>query len=260
MNQYKIFYIKTICKVTKNIIKQRKCRWKSMGKTFQFKKFTIAQDRCAMKVGTDGVLLGAWARGGKRVLDIGTGTGLVALMMAQRFTDAVVDAVEIDHDTAGQAMENVSSSPFANRVKVFAKALQDFEPDAPYDSIVTNPPFFSNSLLAPDSSRTMARHTVALAFADILAFAARHLAEDGEISAIIPTDCMESFSQEAFMRGMFQTRLYMIKTVERKPAKRSLIAFSKSRPMTFDKAEVVLMGKDGKRSDWYDLATREFYL
>ncbi len=165
MNQYKIFYIKTICKVTKNIIKQRKCRWKSMGKTFQFKKFTIAQDRCAMKVGTDGVLLGAWARGGKRVLDIGTGTGLVALMMAQRFTDAVVDAVEIDHDTAGQAMENVSSSPFANRVKVFAKALQGFEPDAPYDSIVTNPPFFSNSLLAPDSSRTMARHTVALSFA-----------------------------------------------------------------------------------------------
>ena len=177
MNQYKIFYIKTICKVTKNIIKQRKCRWKSMGKTFQFKKFTIAQDRCAMKVGTDGVLLGAWARGGKRVLDIGTGTGLVALMMAQRFTDAVVDAVEIDHDTAGQAMENVSSSPFANRVKVFAKALQDFEPDTPYDCIVTNPPFFSNSLLAPDSSRTMARHTVALSFADILAFAARHLAE-----------------------------------------------------------------------------------
>lgn len=260
MNQYKIFYIKTICKVTKNIIKQRKCRWKSMGKTFQFKKFTIAQDRCAMKVGTDGVLLGAWARGGKRVLDIGTGTGLVALMMAQRFTDAVVDAVEIDHDTAGQAMENVSNSPFANRVKVFAKALQDFEPDAPYDSIVTNPPFFSNSLLAPDSSRTMARHTVALSFADILAFAARHLAEDGEISAIIPTDCMESFSQEAFMRGMFQTRLYMIKTVERKPAKRCLIAFSKSRHMTFDKAEVVLMGKDGKRSDWYNLATREFYL
>lgn len=149
MNQYKIFYIKTICKVTKNIIKQRKCRWKSMGKTFQFKKFTIAQDRCAMKVGTDGVLLGAWARGGKRVLDIGTGTGLVALMMAQRFTDAVVDAVEIDHDTAGQAMENVSSSPFANRVKVFAKALQDFEPDAPYDSIVTNPPFSATACLRP---------------------------------------------------------------------------------------------------------------
>lgn len=128
MNQYKIFYIKTICKVTKNIIKQRKCRWKSMGKTFQFKKFTIAQDRCAMKVGTDGVLLGAWARGGKRVLDIGTGTGLVALMMAQRFTDAVVDAVEIDHDTAGQAMENVSSSPFANRVKVLPRPCKTSSP------------------------------------------------------------------------------------------------------------------------------------
>lgn len=260
MNQYKIFYIKTICKVTKNIIKQRKCRWKSMGKTFQFKKFAIAQDRCGMKVGTDGVLLGAWARGGKRILDIGTGTGLVALMMAQRFGDALVDAVEIDKDAAEQASQNVISSTFADRVRVFAKALQDFEPDSSYDSMVTNPPFFSNSLLAPDSSRCMARHTVALSFADILTFAERHLAENGEISAIIPSDGMESFSQEAFMRGMFQTRLCMIKTVERKPAKRCLVSFSKSRPKTYDKACVVLIDKDGKRSDWYELATRDFYL
>lgn len=149
MNQYKIFYIKTICKVTKNIIKQRKCRWKSMGKTFQFKKFTIAQDRCAMKVGTDGVLLGAWARGGKRVLDIGTGTGLVALMMAQRFTDAVVDAVEIDHDTAGQAMENVSSSPFANRVKVLPRPCKTSSPTLHTTASSPTHPFSATACLRP---------------------------------------------------------------------------------------------------------------
>lgn len=231
-----------------------------MGKTFQFKKFTIAQDRCGMKVGTDGVLLGAWARGGRRILDIGTGTGLVALMMAQRFEDAMVDAVEIDKEAASQAMENVSGSPFDNRIEVIGKALQDFAPTTPYDSIVTNPPFFSNSLLAPDSSRCMARHTVTLSFADILSFAAKHLTDDGEISAIIPADYTESFSQEAFTRGMFLTRQYMIKTVERKPAKRCLIAFSKSRPNAFDRADVVLMDKDGKRSDWYGSLTKNFYL
>ena len=231
-----------------------------MGKTFQFKKFTVAQDRCGMKVGTDGVLLGAWARGGTRILDIGTGTGLIALMMAQRFSEAKVDAVEIDTNAAEQAMENVFSSPFASRIEVIGKALQDFCPTTPYDSIVTNPPFFSNSLQAPEASRNLARHTVTLSFADILSFAASHLTDDGEISAIIPADYMEAFSQEAFTRGMFLTRQYMIKTVERKPAKRCLVAFSKSRPKEFDKAEVVLTGKDGKRSEWYDLLTREFYL
>ncbi len=231
-----------------------------MGKTFQFQNFTIAQDRCGMKVGTDGVLLGAWARGGNRILDIGTGTGLIALMMAQRFAEAKVDAVEIDSDAAGQAMENVASSPFANRIEVIGKALQDFQPDYSYDSIVTNPPFFSNSLLAPDSSRSMARHTVTLSFPDILSFAARYLTKDGEISAIIPADCVEAFSQEAFTRGMFLTRQYKIKTVERKPAKRCLIAFSKSRPKVFDKKDVVLSDKYGKRSDWYDFLTKDFYL
>lgn len=231
-----------------------------MGNTFQFKKFTVAQDRCGMKVGTDGVLLGAWARGGTHILDIGTGTGLVALMMAQRFAEADVDAVEIDKDAAEQAMENVSSSPFANRIKVIGKALQDFKPTSSYDSIVTNPPFFSNSLHAPDSSRNMARHTVTLSFADILSFAASHLTDDGEISAIIPADYMESFSQEAFTRGMFLTRQYMIKTVERKPAKRCLVAFSKSRQDVFDNAVVVLTNKDGKRSDWHHLLTQDFYL
>lgn len=238
-----------------------------MGNDFQFKQFTVSQDRCAMKVGTDGVLLGAWAHGGARILDIGTGTGLIALMMAQRFPEATIDAIEIDHDAATQAAENVARSPFAERIRVIETSLQQFEPathnkipDTHYNIIVTNPPFFSHSLKSPDESRRLARQTDSLPFSAIFAFAAHYLTPDGELSAIIPTDHLEEFSQEAFMRGMFLSRQYSIRTVERKPAKRTLAAFSTSRPAVFDKQEVILMDKNGKRSKWYEELTKEFYL
>lgn len=231
-----------------------------MSNDFHFKKFSIAQDCCAMKVGTDGVVVGAWANGGKRIMDIGTGTGLIALMMAQRFPTAIVDAVEIDEKAAEQAKENVARSPFANRVNVIKTSLQDFQTETSYDSIVTNPPFFINSLMAPDPTRSMARHTVNLSFSDIFSFAINHLTEKGEISAIIPIECIDSFSQEGFIRGMFITRQCIIKTVERKPAKRCLIAFSKSRPQEFEKQNVVLTNSNGERSNWYNTLTSDFYL
>lgn len=231
-----------------------------MGKDFQFKQFTVSQGRCGMKVGTDGVLLGAWARGGAHILDIGTGTGLIALMMAQRFPEATIDAIEIDHNAATQAAENVARSPFTERIRVIETSLQQFEPATHYNIIVTNPPFFSHSLKSPDDSRRLARQTDSLPFSAIFAFAAHYLTPDGELSAIIPTDHLEEFSQEAFMRGMFLSRQYSIRTVERKPAKRTLAAFSTSRPAVFDKQEVILMDKNGKRSEWYEELTREFYL
>lgn len=231
-----------------------------MGNNFQFKQFMVSQDRCAMKVGTDGVLLGAWAHGGSHILDIGTGTGIIALMMAQRFPKALVDAIEIDSEAAHQAVENVARSPFADRIKVVETSLQQFKPDEPYDVIVTNPPFFARSLKSPDDSRRLARQTDSLPFSAIFAFAKENLVVDGELSAIIPTDYLEEFSQEAFMRGMFLSRQYAVKTVERKPAKRTLVAFSPSRPAAFDKREVILSDKDGKRSPWYEELVEEFYL
>lgn len=231
-----------------------------MGNNFQFKQFMVSQDRCAMKVGTDGVLLGAWAHGGSHILDIGTGTGIIALMMAQRFPKALVDAIEIDSEAAHQAVENVARSPFADRIKVVETSLQQFKPDEPYDVIVTNPPFFAHSLKSPDDSRRLARQTDSLPFSAIFAFAKENLVVDGELSAIIPTDYLEEFSQEAFMRGMFLSRQYAVKTVERKPAKRTLVAFSPSRPAAFDKREVILSDKDGKRSPWYEELVEEFYL
>ena len=131
------------------------------------------QDKCGMKVGTDGVLLGAWALGGSRVLDIGTGTGLVALMMAQRFPQSVVDAIDIDEEACRQAAENVAASPFAGSVHVGHCPLQDFLSSQPYDAIVSNPPFFVDSLNNPDVRRPLPRHTDTLPFAALLAGARR---------------------------------------------------------------------------------------
>lgn len=231
-----------------------------MGNSFQFKKFTVSQDRCAMKVGTDGVLLGAWARGGRRVLDIGTGTGLIALMMAQRFPQAEIDAIEIDHDATVQAAENVACSPFADRIKITETALQTFKPATHYNIIVTNPPFFAHSLLSLSKSRSMARQTDSLPFSAIFSFATEYLAPDGELSAVIPSDYLDEFSQEAFLRGMFLSRQYNVRTVEHKLAKRCLVAFSLSRPASFDQREVVLLADNNKRSSWYAELTQDFYI
>lgn len=231
-----------------------------MSISFQFKKFTVLQDRCAMKVGTDGVLLGAWAQGGHCVLDIGTGTGLIALMMAQRYPQALIDAIEIDHDAAVQAAENVDCSPFADRIKVSEIALQNFKPTTHYNIIVTNPPFFAHSLRSPSKSRSLARQTDSLPFSTLFSFATDYLVPDGELSAVIPSDYLDEFSQEAFLRGMFLSRQYNVRTVKRKPAKRCLVAFSPSRPAAFDRKDVVLLEEGNKRSPWYMELTKDFYL
>lgn len=231
-----------------------------MSESFNLKNFTILQDRCAMKVGTDGVLLGSWAHGGSRILDIGSGTGLIALMMAQRFPRADVEGVEIDADAASQSEENIALSPYAGRVRILNIPLQSFVPSEPYDCIVTNPPFFVNSLLSPDKSRSVARHANTLSFADIFEFVSEWLSGDGEFSAIVPSEVKEDFLGQAFMKGLFLTRQYGIKTVSRKPVKRYLLAFSKCRKSVFDSEIEVLMGADGQRSEWYANLTKDFYV
>ena len=134
---------------------------------FTFKQFHVEQDRTAMKVGTDGVLLGAWAEGGCTILDIGTGTGLVALMMAQRFEDAQVVGIDIDPDASEQARENVAASPFASRISILHTSLQAFSTERKFDAIVSNPPYFEHSLKNPDAARAAARHADSLPFADL---------------------------------------------------------------------------------------------
>ncbi len=158
---------------------------------FRFKRFAVAQDRTAMKVGTDGVLLGAWvALGGceARMLDIGAGSGLIALMLAQRseLSGARIDAVEIDDASAEQANDNIEMSPWSDRVELVHSDIQSFMPKERYDLIISNPPYFVDSLHSPVASRSVARHTTELSFEDLIASAVRLLKPMGRFAVILP--------------------------------------------------------------------------
>ena len=218
---------------------------------FQFKQFTIEQELCAMKVGTDGVLLGAWAKGGPRILDIGTGTGIIALMMAQRYPEAQVTAIDIDEGAVRQAEQNVSQSPLLGRISVLQQAVQEHLGE--YESIVSNPPFFIDSLQAPDEQRNMARHTATLSYAELMKAAYRLLADNGEFSVVIPFDYRRRMEDEAIFVGFFPSRVCGVKTTERKPAKRYLLAFRKH-PCPCQKEQLTIGSED------YQALTSAFYL
>lgn len=227
---------------------------------FRFKQFEIEQDRCAMKVGTDGVLLGAWAQGGRRILDIGSGTGLISLMMAQRFPEAEVVGIDMDADACGQARENVMASPFRDRVEIECCRLQDFGGTGVFDAIVSNPPFFVDSLKNPDSKRTMARHTDSLPFRDLFAGVKRLLSDDGIFSAIVPVEVVEQFVAESCILGFYLIRKCGVKTVERKQPKRFMLSFAKHRILPYEEHVETMMDSQGNRSEWYRKITEEFYL
>ena len=230
---------------------------------FQFKQFTVHQQHCAMKVGTDGTLLGAWALASEspcRILDIGTGTGLIALMMAQRYPQAKVTAIDIDDGAVRQAKENVSASPFADRINVIKADVLTFEEEEKYDSIVCNPPFFEDSLTCPDPQRTEARHTVSLGYRQLMEAAFRLLKDDGHFSLIIPSDCRERLESEAHLRGFFLSRVCSIQTTPKKAPKRYMIELSKQPVNEVDTTNGILESSPQVRSDWYRELTKEFYI
>ena len=212
-----------------------------------------------MKVGTDGLLLGAWAQGGKRVLDIGTGTGLIALMMAQRFPEAHVDAIDIDADAASQAEDNARRSPFADRVAVRCVSLQEYVAEREYDSIVCNPPFFTQSLQSPDSKRTLARHSIALPFDDLFRHARRLMSEDGVLSIVVPSDALSQIETAAVMNNLFLVRRCLVRATRKKPARRLLLSFSQ-KPSPFHDEEGVIQEAVNEPSEWYRNLTCDFLL
>lgn len=231
--------------------------------SFTFKQFVVQQGRCAMKVGTDGTLLGAWAvleRNDGRILDIGTGTGLMALMMAQRYSEARVTAIDIDAAAVEQANENVQDSPFAERIQVSQADVNAFETLEPYDAIVCNPPYFDKALTCPDNQRTQARHTLTLSYRQLMAAAWRLLSDEGLFSVIIPNDYFQQMESEIHLAGFFQTRIYGVRTVVGKPIKRYLIELRKHPKKEMIKKDVMIENASNVRSEWYQELTKDFYI
>ena len=158
---------------------------------FQFKQFSIQQDRCAMKIGTDGVLLGAWCPVGHHpfsILDVGAGTGVIALMLAQRSSAEQIDAIEIEEEAYEQCVDNFENSPWGDRLFCFHAGLDEFmdEPEDEYDLIVSNPPFYTDDYKSEDAARDLARFVDALPFEDLIEAASLLLSEKGVLAVIIP--------------------------------------------------------------------------
>ena len=233
---------------------------------FTFKQFHITDDHTAMKVGTDGVLLGAWANGGLRILDIGTGTGLIALMMAQRFPTAQIDAIEIDKGALEDARFNVSQSPYNDRINILNSSLQDYIPysetqeEGIYDAIVCNPPYFINSLKNPLQQRTTARHTDSLSHQELIYHSKRLLKPNGTLSIIIPSNNKDILEAEAIFNGLSILKITNIKTKSSKPAKRCLIEFGKDTTTECKIEEQVVNDDTGARTLWYQNITQAFYI
>lgn len=228
---------------------------------FAFKKFTVRHDRCAMKVGTDGVLLGAWTGLGKagRILDIGTGTGLIALMLAQRSTDSLLTAIDIDAEAVSQARENIGASPWGDRVEVLLQDICTYHPSACFDVIVSNPPYFVNSLKCPDNQRNTARHTDALDARRLIGRAAALLAPEGLFSLILPAEQTEEITNLAHEAGLFLSRHTAVITRPGLPPKRSLMEFRKTETVCRND-ELVIELQRHVYSEAYMALTKDFYL
>jgi tRNA1Val (adenine37-N6)-methyltransferase len=195
---------------------------------FAFKQFTIHQEHTAMKVCTDACVLGAFADVGMggRVLDIGTGTGLLALMAAQRNPTALIDAVEVDEAAFGQAVENIANSPFAGRVPIIRTRIQDFCPDTAYDRIITNPPFYTNHLRSPDAAVNRALHTDELPFPDLLAAVVRLLKPAGQWWVLLPPYETDQLTDLAATLALVPFQRLTLRHHAQKPAFRIITGFS----------------------------------
>ena len=229
---------------------------------FDFQQFSIAHDRCAMKVGTDGVLLGAWSPvdGVKRILDIGTGSGLIALMLAQR-SDAEIVGVELDRAAAAQASENAQASPFAQRITIENCNISDYCAPAPFDLVVSNPPFYEEAVTSPDQLRSQARSTHSLPLDRLIDVAYNMLTPGGRFCVVLPTDTAQRFTNACIVKHFTPVRLTAIQTTPTKSPKRMLLCFKKGVDHTACvKDTLILSAPDGKRSDEYQKLTEDFYL
>jgi tRNA1Val (adenine37-N6)-methyltransferase len=229
---------------------------------FEFKQFTIHQDRCAMKVGTDGVLLGAWTEtsGTSSILDIGAGTGLIAIMLAQKST-ATIEAVEIEINAYHQALENVAACSWHDRIHVCHSSFQDYcgSSKIQFDLIVSNPPFFKDSLKAPQKDRSMARHNDMLPFESLARGVTSLLLPKGRFAVILPYEESILFTTEASFWNLYCVRRTMITSKPGKKPNRVLMEFSLYRT-DLKETSLLIHTEDGKYAEAYKELTGDYYL
>jgi tRNA1Val (adenine37-N6)-methyltransferase len=232
---------------------------------FQFKQFTVKQDKTAMKVGTDGVLLGAWApvhHNPFSVLDIGAGTGLIALMLAQRTHAEQIDALEIDEDAYEQAVENFENSPWGDRLFCYHAGLDEFidEPEDEYDLIVSNPPFYSEDYKTESQQRDLARFQDAMPFEELIEAADLFLSENGIFAIILPYKEEEKFIALAKESALYPTQITRVKGTPTSEIKRSLLAFSRNESPQIKTDQLTIEFERHVYTPEYIELTKEFYL
>lgn len=229
---------------------------------FQFKQFTVWHDKCAMKVGTDGVLLGAWApiENANRILDVGTGTGLVALMLAQRSSlDTNIIALEIDDSAVEQAKENVERSPWKERIEVVKGDFVSYCSSVKFDAIVSNPPYFVDSLGCPGQQRNVARHNDSLTYERLFLGVSSLLTKEGTFTIVIPTDVADRVKLIAAMQNLYAVRQLYVITKPGGPSKRTLINFSFAEQECIVDHLLIELSRH-QYSEEYIALTRDFYL
>ena len=232
---------------------------------FSFKQFSIQQDRCAIKIGTDGVLLGAWTpieNNPFSILDIGTGTGIIALMLSQRSSAEQIDALEIDEDAYEQSVDNFENSPWSDRLFCFHAGLDEFveEPEDEYDLIVSNPPFYTDDYKSENEQRDLARFADAMPFEDLIEAAALLLSENGIFSVIIPFKEEEHFVALANEYELYPMKITRVKGTPISEIKRSLLAFSRNEKTDFPIDELIIENARHIYTPDYISLTKEFYL
>ncbi|MBF90376.1 MAG: tRNA (adenine-N(6)-)-methyltransferase [Flavobacteriales bacterium] len=228
---------------------------------FRFKKFGIMQDKCAMKVGTDGTLLGAWvkAKSPEQILDIGTGTGLIAMMLAQRFVNAQIKAIEIDSNASQQTAENFQNTPWINRLFLEHISLQEFQHAPSFDLIVSNPPYFENNLKANNKKRTQARHTDTLSFETLIECSSKLLNKNGSLAIILPSESKDKVEAIAQKNHLHLNRLCWVKGTEKTAIKRALLQFSFQEKLLEENTLVVEKERHVYTEEYTEMC-KEFYL
>lgn len=232
---------------------------------FQFKQFSLEQDRCAMKIGTDGVLLGAWTpieNNPFSILDIGSGTGVIALMLAQRSNAEQIDALEIDEEAYEQSVDNFENSPWSDRLFCFHAGLDEFveEPEDEYDLIVSNPPFYTDDYKSDNEQRDLARFADAMPFEDLIEAADLLLSENGILAVIIPVKEEENFLALAKEYELYPLKITRVKGTATTEIKRSLLAFSRYEKIAFPIDELIIETSRHQYTPEYIELTKDFYL